>query len=166
MLRQLGSQPVSSAEPDEYGRPRSTASRGNEARMQFLQRAGIWQQGLSLRDGSGLARQNLVTPGSTARLLEFMLAHPHYKSWREALVVAGVDGTLERRMRDTAASNNFRGKTGTLTYVNALSGYVTTRSGQTLVFSLMGNNYTGASRDVVAVLDRICVMLAEYDGGI
>jgi D-alanyl-D-alanine carboxypeptidase/D-alanyl-D-alanine-endopeptidase (penicillin-binding protein 4) len=134
--------------------------------MQFLQRAGIWQQGLSLRDGSGLARQNLVTPGSTARLLEFMLAHPHYKSWREALVVAGVDGTLERRMRDTAASNNFRGKTGTLTYVNALSGYVTTRSGQTLVFSLMGNNYTGASRDVVAVLDRICVMLAEYDGGI
>jgi len=67
-------------------------------------------------------------------------------------------------MRDTAAANNLRGKTGSLTYVNALSGYITTRHGQPLILSLMGNNYIGAGRDVTAVMDQICVMLAEFEG--
>jgi D-alanyl-D-alanine carboxypeptidase/D-alanyl-D-alanine-endopeptidase (penicillin-binding protein 4) len=167
MLRQLGAQQTTApVELDDYGRPKSTAARGNEVRRQFLQTAGVEIQPLSLRDGSGLARQNLVTPRSTSRLLEFMLTHQHFNVWRESLVVAGADGTLERRMRDTAAANNFRGKTGTLTHANALSGYVTTRRGQLLVFSLMGNNYTGAGREVVAVLDQICVALAEFEGEI
>jgi D-alanyl-D-alanine carboxypeptidase/D-alanyl-D-alanine-endopeptidase (penicillin-binding protein 4) len=167
LLRQLGAQPTTApAELDDYGRPRSTAARGNETRRQFLQKAGVEIQPLSLRDGSGLARQNLVTPRSTSRLLEFMLTHQHFSFWRESLVVAGIDGTLERRMRDTAAANNFRGKTGTLSYANALSGYVTTKRGQLLILSLMGNNYTGAGREVTAVLDQICVMLAEFEGEI
>ncbi|MCI0525463.1 MAG: D-alanyl-D-alanine carboxypeptidase/D-alanyl-D-alanine-endopeptidase [Acidobacteria bacterium] len=164
MLRQLGTLHSDAGALDDYGRPKSTASLGNEVRRQFLRHAGIDVEPLSLRDGSGLARQNLVTPRSTSRLLEFMLTHPDVKTWRESLVVAGVDGTLERRMRDTAAFNNMRGKTGTLTYVNAMSGYVTTRRGQTLIVSLMGNNYTGPGRDVTAVMDRICVMLAEFEG--
>ncbi len=54
-----------------------------------------------------------------------------------------------------AAANNFRGKTGTLTAANALSGYVTTKRGQVVIVSLMGNNYAGAGRDVVGVLDQI-----------
>ena len=167
MLRQLGAQQTTApTELDDYGRPKSTAARGNEVRRQFLQKAGVEIQPLSLRDGSGLARQNLVTPRSTSRLLEFMLTHQHFNVWRESLVVAGVDGTLERRMRDTAATNNFRGKTGTLSYANALSGYVTTKRGQSLILSLMGNNYTGAGREVTAVLDQICVMLAEFEGEI
>ena len=65
---------------------------------------------------------------------------------------------------DTAAANNFRGKTGSLTGVNALSGYVTTKRGQVVVVSFMGNNYTGTGRDVTAVFDQIAVMLAEYEG--
>jgi len=164
MLRQLGTRHADARSLDDYGRPKSTAALGNEIRRQFLQRAGIEVTPLSLRDGSGLARQDLVTPRSTSRLLEFMLAHPHAKTWRESLTVAGVDGTLQRRMRDTAAANNLRGKTGSLTYVNALSGYITTRRGQPLILSLMGNNYIGAGRDVTAVMDQICVMLAEFEG--
>jgi D-alanyl-D-alanine carboxypeptidase/D-alanyl-D-alanine-endopeptidase (penicillin-binding protein 4) len=66
-------------------------------------------------------------------------------------------------MRGTAAMNNFRGKTGTLSYVNSLSGYLTTRRGQMLIVSAMGNNYVGAGRDVSGVLDQICVMLAECE---
>jgi D-alanyl-D-alanine carboxypeptidase/D-alanyl-D-alanine-endopeptidase (penicillin-binding protein 4) len=139
---------------------------GAEIRRQFLQRAGIEVAPLSLRDGSGLARQNLVTPRSTARLLEFMLAHPRAKSWLASLTIAGIDGTLERRMRDSAAANNLRGKTGTLTFVNALSGYITTKRGQPLILSLMGNNHTGPGRDTTGVMDQICVMLAEFDGEI
>jgi len=166
MLRQLGTRHADARALDDYGRPKPTIAFGNEIRREFFKRAGIEIEPLSLRDGSGLARQNLVTPRSTSRLLEFMLTHPHVKTWQASLTVAGVDGTLERRMRDTAAFNNMRGKTGTLSYVNALSGYVTTRRGQALILSLMGNNYTGPGRDVTAVLDQICVMLAEFEGEI
>jgi D-alanyl-D-alanine carboxypeptidase/D-alanyl-D-alanine-endopeptidase (penicillin-binding protein 4) len=165
-LLQLGTRHADARSLDDYGRPKSTASLGAEIRRQFLQRAGIEVAPLSLRDGSGLARQNLVTPRSTARLLEFMLAHPRAKTWLESLTVAGVDGTLERRMRDSAATNNLRGKTGTLTYVNALSGYITTKRGQPLILSLMANNYTGPGRETTGVMDQICVMLAEFEGEI
>jgi D-alanyl-D-alanine carboxypeptidase/D-alanyl-D-alanine-endopeptidase (penicillin-binding protein 4) len=166
MLRQLGTRHAEAGSLDDYGRPKSTATFGAEIRRQFLQKAGIEVAPLSLRDGSGLARQDLVTPRSTAQLLEFMLTHPHSKTWLESLTVAGVDGTLERRMRDSAAANNMRGKTGSLTYVNALSGYIKTRRGQTLILSMMGNNYTGPGRETTGAMDQICVLLAEFDGEI
>lgn len=172
MLRQLGKSPQplpeeeNAATPpaalDDYGRPFPTIARGNAVRREFLQRAGVESGGLNLRDGSGLARQNLVTPASTVRLLEHMLTHPHRESFEQSLVIAGTDGTLERRMRETAAAGNLRGKTGTLSNVNALSGYLKTRSGELLVVSLMGNNYVGPGREVTAVLDRIAVLLAEF----
>lgn len=164
LLRHLGTRHPDYGKLDDYGRPKSTATLGNEVRRLFLQAASIDVSTLSLRDGSGLARQDLVTPRSTSSLLEFMLKHPHTQAFRDSLTVAGIDGTLERRMRDTAAANNFRGKTGTLSYVNALSGYLTTKRGQMLIFSGMGNNYTGPGRDVTGVLDQICALLAEYDG--
>jgi D-alanyl-D-alanine carboxypeptidase/D-alanyl-D-alanine-endopeptidase (penicillin-binding protein 4) len=163
MLRLLGATD-GLHELDDYGRPKSTIARGNEARRQFLQKAGVDVAPLSLRDGSGLARQDLVTPRATARLLEFMLTHNQASVFRESLTIAGVDGTLERRMRDTAAANNLRGKTGTLSYVNALSGYVTTKRGLVVIFSMMGNNYTGPGRDVTGVFDQIGLLLAEYEG--
>jgi serine-type D-Ala-D-Ala carboxypeptidase/endopeptidase (penicillin-binding protein 4) len=166
MLRQLGTRHADALSLDDYGRPKSTALLGAEIRSRFLQRAGIDVAPLSLRDGSGLARQNLVTPRSTALLLEFMLGRPYTKTWLESLTVAGVDGTLKRRMRDSAAANKMRGKTGTLTYVNALSGYITTKRGQPLILSLMGNNYTGPGRETTGVIDQICAMLAEFEGEI
>lgn len=168
LLRQLGAFAMAETgaphELDEYGRPKTTLARGNETRRQFLQKAGVDVAPLSLRDGSGLARQDLVTPRSTVRLLEFMLTHPHANAFRNSLTIAATDGTLERRMRDTPAAGNFRGKTGSLSYVNALSGYITTKRGQTVIFSGMGNNYTGPGRDVTSVFDQICVMLAEFEG--
>jgi D-alanyl-D-alanine carboxypeptidase/D-alanyl-D-alanine-endopeptidase (penicillin-binding protein 4) len=163
MLRLLGVKHSEYTALDDYGRPKATAALGNEIRLRFLQKAGIEVRALSLRDGSGLARQNMITPRSTTELLKFMLTHPQSSAFRDSLVVAGVDGTLERRMRETAAADNFRGKTGSLSYVNALSGYITAKSGQTLILSIMGNNYVSGGRDVTSVMDQICVMLAEYE---
>jgi D-alanyl-D-alanine carboxypeptidase/D-alanyl-D-alanine-endopeptidase (penicillin-binding protein 4) len=162
MLRQLGAQgerPLT-----EYGRQRSSDQLGDEVRRKFLGRAGVDLRPLSLRDGSGLARQDLVTPRSTTQLLSFMRSHPHFDVFRDSLPIAGQDGTLERRMRETAAAGKVRAKTGTLSYVNALSGYLQTRSGQLLIFSMMGNNYVGPGRDVTQVMDQICVLLADFEG--
>ncbi|MDX2030366.1 MAG: D-alanyl-D-alanine carboxypeptidase/D-alanyl-D-alanine-endopeptidase [Blastocatellia bacterium] len=164
LLRQLGALRGENPGLDEYGRPRAAATLGNAVRRKFLEAAGVDVAPYSLRDGSGLARQNLVTPRGSARLLEFMLGHPAFPIFRDSLTVAGVDGTLKRRMRDTPAANNLRGKTGTLSAVNALSGYVTTRRGQLLIFSMVGNNYAGPGRDVTGVLDAIGALLADFDG--
>ncbi len=163
LLRQLGG-PHGVYELDNYGKPKPTIERANEARKLFLQKAGVDLTGLSLRDGSGLARSDLVTPRATARLLEFMTTHPHFTIFRESLPVAGFDGTLERRMKGTPAEGNVRAKTGTLTYVNAMSGYLTTARGQVLIFSFYGNNYTNGGREVTGVMDQLCNLLVEFAG--
>ncbi len=164
MLRQLGVLRGGLAELDEYGRPQSAEARGIAVLKQFLQKAGIETQPLSLRDGSGLSRQNLISPLATSRLLEFMATHEHASVFRNSLPIAGIDGTLRTRMRDTAAAGNVRAKTGSLSHVRALSGYLTTKRGQTLIFSLMGNNYTGAGAEMIGIFDQICALLAEYEG--
>jgi serine-type D-Ala-D-Ala carboxypeptidase/endopeptidase (penicillin-binding protein 4) len=151
-------------ELDDYGRPQSAESRGIEALRRFLAKAGVDAARLSLRDGSGLSRQDLISPRATAQLLLFMHAHPHAAVFRDSLPVAGVDGTLSNRMRGTPAASNVRAKTGSLSHVRSLAGYVTTKRGQTLVFSLMGNNYTGAGGDVTGLYDEICALLAGHEG--
>ncbi|MBS1810159.1 MAG: D-alanyl-D-alanine carboxypeptidase/D-alanyl-D-alanine-endopeptidase [Acidobacteria bacterium] len=162
MLRQLGELRGAPRDLDDYGRPKSAESRGIEVLKQFLTKAGVDVSSLSLRDGSGLARQDMISPRSTSQLLLFMSKHPHFAVYRDSLPVAG-DGTLQRRMKGTAAEGKVQAKTGSLSYVRALSGYVTTKKGQMLIFSLLGNNYTGAGADVTGVFDQICILLAEYE---
>lgn len=127
----------------------------------FLDGAGLAREETRLEEGSGLSRAALVTPNATVALLRFMHRHPHGAIFRESLPAAGRDGTLRSRMKETAAFENARAKTGTLRYVNTLSGHVTTRAGQPLVFSLMLNNYDG--KDARAALDAIVVLLAEQE---
>ena len=164
MLRQIGENGAP-RELDDYGRLKTSDSRGIEALRQFLIKAGVDVTSLSLRDGSGLARQNLISPRSTSQLLFFMSKHPHFSVYRDSLPVVG-DGTLSRRLKGTAAEGKVQAKTGSLSFVRALSGYVTTKKNQTLIFSFYGNNYTGAGGDVTGVFDQLCVLLAEYEGDI
>ena len=163
MLRQLGELRGAPRELDDSGRPISSETRGLAVLKQFLAKAGVDTSTLSLRDGSGLARQDLVSPRSTSQLLLFMSQHPHFTVYRESLPVAG-DGTLRRRMKGTPAEGKVQAKTGSLSYVRSLSGYVTTKQGQMLIFSFMGNNYTGAGVDLTNVYDQICALLADYEG--
>jgi D-alanyl-D-alanine carboxypeptidase/D-alanyl-D-alanine-endopeptidase (penicillin-binding protein 4) len=125
----------------------------------FLGEAGIREGEVLLEEGSGLSRGALVTPHATIELLRFMHRHRLAADFKESLPVAGVDGTLRNRMKGTAAFRNARAKTGTLRYVNTLSGYVTTTAGEQLVFCLMLNNYEG--QGARTALDAIVVMLAE-----
>jgi len=111
----------------------------------FLRQAGVPENDLALDDGSGLSRNDMIMADTSVKLLTFMSRHKYFAQFREALPVAGVDGTLRSRMRGTPAEGNVRAKTGTLSSVASLSGYVTAASGERLVFSMMLNNFPDAS---------------------
>ncbi len=116
-------------------------------------------------EGSGLSRNNLTTANATVSLLQFMSKHRAGKDYLAALPLAGVDGTLRRRMKDTPAAQNVQAKTGTLRWANALSGFVTTAAGEHLAFSLMLNRYAAPPDAKKAnELDDIVVMLARFSG--
>jgi D-alanyl-D-alanine carboxypeptidase/D-alanyl-D-alanine-endopeptidase (penicillin-binding protein 4) len=139
----------------------STEDAGLAELARFLDQAGIDRKSVLLEEGSGLSRGALVTPDAIVALLKFMAGHRHADRFRESLPIAGVDGTLRNRMKRTPAAGNVRAKTGTLRYVNTLSGYVTTKSGERLVFSLMLNNYDG--EEARAALDDMTAMLTQLE---
>jgi D-alanyl-D-alanine carboxypeptidase/D-alanyl-D-alanine-endopeptidase (penicillin-binding protein 4) len=140
----------------------TTAEAGLSVVRAFLNNAGVTTAHLSLVDGSGLARQNLITAESTVQLLVYMSKHRHAQAWRDAQPVAGVDGTLRGRMRNTAAAGNLRAKTGTLNNVAGLSGYVTSAAGERLAFSIIVNHYPDDNSPRQNYMDTIAVLLASF----
>jgi D-alanyl-D-alanine carboxypeptidase/D-alanyl-D-alanine-endopeptidase (penicillin-binding protein 4) len=134
------------------------------ARRIFGDRLRAWgaaDDGFLVWDGSGLSRQDLVSPETLIRVLDAMRRHQHFQTYYDAFPVAGVDGTLRGRMRGTAAEANARGKTGTLSNVRSLSGYVTTADGRLLLFSVLCNNYLVPTAYVSRVQDTITARLAR-----
>jgi D-alanyl-D-alanine carboxypeptidase/D-alanyl-D-alanine-endopeptidase (penicillin-binding protein 4) len=115
-------------------------------------------------DGSGLSRNNLATPQSFVTALLYAAKQPWGEQFISTLPVAGEDGTLENRMKNTAASGRVHAKTGTVNNSAGLSGYATTIRGEHIVFSLFSNNNAGKGRDASAVLDQICVAIVEELG--
>ena len=122
---------------------------------------GIDSTRVAVRDGSGLSRHDYVAPEAIVRVLDVMWRGRDSAVFRSALPVAGIDGTLERRMRGTAAQGRVQAKTGFVDKARSLSGYVTTAGGATLIFSMMSNNWTTPVRSVERVQDAIAVRLAQ-----
>jgi D-alanyl-D-alanine carboxypeptidase/D-alanyl-D-alanine-endopeptidase (penicillin-binding protein 4) len=127
-----------------------------------LLKMGIPPNSISIYDGSGLSRLNIITPFQVVKLLEYMYRHEYFKYFYESLPIAGVDGTLEGRMKHSSAENNVRAKTGYVRYARTLSGYVTTRDGEMLVFSLMTNNYLVPTPVANSIQDMVCIRLANF----
>jgi serine-type D-Ala-D-Ala carboxypeptidase/endopeptidase (penicillin-binding protein 4) len=130
----------------------------------FLRQAGVGDSDLALNDGSGLSRNDMITANATVQLLTFMSKHKYFAQFRDALPIAGVDGTLRTRMRGTPAEGNLRAKTGTLSSVASMSGYVTTAAGEHLAFSMMLNNYPDAGALRRDSIDAIGILLASFAG--
>lgn len=122
---------------------------------------GVAPEAIAVRDGSGLSRHDYVAPRALVQILDKMRRSPLFDVFYAALPIAGVDGTVASRMRNTAAANNVHAKTGTLDKARSLSGYVTTADGQMLVFSFLCNNFTVSTRNVERVQDAISVRLAN-----
>jgi len=163
---------ISNTNPDQ-----TTEEIGVELMNEFLAHVGVKKGDVLLEEGSGLSRRDVITPDSTIALLNYMNHSRWAEVYRNALPIAGVDGTLQNRMKGTPAANNIRAKTGSLRFVYTLSGYVTTAAGEHLAFSIMLNNYNpAASRDSGAGsaratqpapredLDTIAIMLAGFTG--
>ncbi len=154
---------VPSTGPTMAPLPESTEAAGLKALDAFLARVGISPDAVQLQEGSGLSRRDLVTPAATVALLSYMDKHPAATAFRDSLPMAGVDGTLRNRMKNTPAAGNAQAKTGTLNQVHALSGYVFTAAGERVAFSLMLNNYRSvdAARPARDELDDVVVLLSR-----
>lgn len=139
-----------------------TDAAGMEAVYDFLEEAGISRETVSLHDGSGLSRHNLITPRAETLLLRHIFSQPYFPVFLETLARAGRDGTLKSRMRGTAAQSRVYAKTGSLQDVTTLGGYVKTRSEKTLAFSILINNHRFSALTARHAADRICALLAQY----
>lgn len=136
-----------------------TTAGGARAAMAYARSLGVQ---VKLVDGSGLSRSDRASPRQVVRLLDRVRDRPGFSSLYASLPIAGRDGTLASRMRQGYARGHCHAKTGTLSGVSALSGYCTSRSGRTLVFSVLMNNANVYTARVAQ--DRIAQALAAYTG--
>jgi D-alanyl-D-alanine carboxypeptidase len=128
--------------------------------MSILDSSGIATTGCQLFDGSGLSRKNKTTANTQINLLRHIAGEPFNGVFYSTLAIAGVDGTLARRMRGTNAENSVHAKTGTHGNVSALSGYTRTQDGERLCFSMIWNgNSVGAYKQIE---NLIATQLSEF----
>ena len=141
----------------------ATAAGGQRVVREVLEGWGVPPDSYVLADGSGLSRYNYVTAETLVRVLRRMATDPrHAAAFEATLPVVGRDGTLASRMRDTPAEGNAKAKTGSISNVRALSGYVTTRDGERLVFSIIANNFNLPTETIDGAVDAAVARLAGF----
>jgi serine-type D-Ala-D-Ala carboxypeptidase/endopeptidase (penicillin-binding protein 4) len=142
-----------------------TWEKGCSVAAQFLQDIGVTPGSFILGNGSGLNDINRLTPEQITRILDVMYSRfelaPEYIG---SLAVAGSSGTINSRFANSPATARLRAKTGSLTGVSALSGYVVSKDNHLFAFSVMMNGYSGRTRSMWKVQDRIGTALAEFQG--
>jgi len=127
---------------------------------------GVDSGDVDMADGSGLSRLDLVTARALCAVLRFMQRHPAGNTYLDSLPLAGVDGTLDKRMQDGPARGRIHAKTGYIGSVRTLSGYVQPQEPQPWpVFSMLVNHYAVETDRVNALQDGICHLLALWAGG-
>lgn len=138
-----------------------TVESGLDVERAFLHAAGIPDDQYELFDGSGLSREDLVTPHAIVQLLRYASTQPWGNSYKESLPVAGVDGSLSYRFPHLDSRAHVSAKTGSLTGVRSLSGYATTIHGQKLVFSILTNNFNVPEKQVTDAVDAIVEQIVK-----
>lgn len=124
----------------------------------YLLHAGISAADFVLYDGSGLSDHDLVAPRAFTKFLSYAATQPWFAQWKSTLPQGGVDGTLTSRF--PTLKGKIFAKTGTLGESRALSGYVTTAAGDTLVFSVLVDDHLPGNADR-GVMDKIVTAIAD-----
>ena len=136
---------------------------GTRVVRQFLVNAGVDNDSFFLYDGSGMSPDDRISPRAFTGLLAYASKQPWGEPWRATLPVAGVDGTLAARFKDSPLKGRMWAKTGTLNEVNTLSGYLTAASGKTLAFSILVNGRRPGSDAEAKALDKIAEAIAAAE---
>ncbi len=141
----------------------STTEMGLQVMRETLQSWGIPSEGYLARDGSGLSRYDWISADAIAKLLVHVAQDPKLAArYRQSLCIPGEPGTLERRMVNTPLQTRVWAKTGSMSQVRAMSGYITTVEGEPLVFSIIVNGFRLPGRDIDAVMDHALARLVEF----
>lgn len=127
----------------------------------LIDSVGIDSTQFALSDASGLASNNLVTPRAFAQLLAWMRRHPQYEAFAAGLPQSGATGSLRRRFVGTPLEGRVRAKTGSISRVNTLSGYVERADGRVVVFSIQANHHTLGSSRMIPAIDSVVVELGR-----
>jgi D-alanyl-D-alanine carboxypeptidase/D-alanyl-D-alanine-endopeptidase (penicillin-binding protein 4) len=138
-------------------------AQGTRVVRQFLVGAGLDDNDFFFYDGSGMSPNDRMAPRAFTQLLAYAARQPWGQAWRETLPVAGVDGTLSGRFTTSPLKSRLWAKTGTHEEANALSGYLTTATGKTLVFSILVNGHRPGSDGEVEAIDRIAETIAAAE---
>jgi serine-type D-Ala-D-Ala carboxypeptidase/endopeptidase (penicillin-binding protein 4) len=143
--------------------PSGSISGGAQVIKTFLVQAGLTPDEFTFQDGSGMSRENLVTPQAIVKLLRYSSTQPWGPAFRDTLPMAAVDGSLSTRFQGTAAQARVSAKTGFLAGVHALSGYAQTKRGNNVVFSLMLNHTQLRSSKAKELMDQVVNAIVEED---
>jgi D-alanyl-D-alanine carboxypeptidase/D-alanyl-D-alanine-endopeptidase (penicillin-binding protein 4) len=145
------------------GRGAGSIATGREVVGELLEAWGIPGTAYVMYDGSGLSRYNYLSADLLVRILRRMHLDPaHRQPFRDAMPIAGQDGTLSQRLKGTRAAGNVRAKTGSIANVRSLSGYLTTADGEPLAFSMLANNFTVPRATIDAAVDLAVERLAAF----
>lgn len=139
----------------------TTGSVGLDVLKKTLTQLGAGENTYILTDGSGLSRRNLISPEALVQTMKGIGRTPAASVFRASLPVAGKSGTLRGRFRDTPAEGTVQAKTGTMTGVVSLTGYVNAPKYEPIVFGIMVNQTDQPARVVRAAIDEIVVLLAQ-----
>ena len=137
-----------------------SVAQGARVVRQFLISAGVQPDDFFFYDGSGLSPQDVITPRAATTLLSYAARQSWGAVYRDSLPIGGVDGTLENRFKQPPLKGKVFAKTGTLSEVHALSGYLTAASGRTLVFSILCNDHSPVTDTTRAAMDNLVAAIA------
>lgn len=140
-----------------------TAEKGSSVIKQFLNEIGVDSTTYEIVDGSGVSRYDVITPNLIITLLKAMNADFGVQAeFKTSLPIAGVDGTLQNRMKNSAAENKLRAKTGSLRGVSSLAGYTITADGELLAFSIIMEHFVVSASKIRGIQDRIGNLISSF----
>jgi len=130
---------------------------------QFITSIGVDDNDFFFYDGSGMSTDDRVAPRVYTKLLTWAARQFWGQVWRDTLPIAGIDGTLSGRFKNSPLKGKLWAKTGTHNENDALSGYLTAASGRTVAFSILVNGHRPGSHAEVQAIDRICEAIATAE---
>ncbi|MBM4172200.1 MAG: D-alanyl-D-alanine carboxypeptidase/D-alanyl-D-alanine-endopeptidase [Ignavibacteria bacterium] len=145
----------------KYFGPPSSAKKGINLLDSLITLTGLNPKKYRIADGSGLSFYNLISAESLTSILKyFYLEEPEkFVKLYNSLPISGYDGTLKNRMKEMNAYKKVRAKTGTISGVSNLAGYMTNKENQLFAFSIMNQNFVGSSKSAREIQDKICELI-------